>query len=280
MIRHRPSRRRILRTAAAGTVLAAAPTPDVRARADTKATFVLVHPAWFGGWCWKKIIPLLRARGHDVFAPTLTGLGERAHLAQPSTGLDTHINDVVSHLKFEGLSRVILVGNSSGGVVITGVADRAPSQVAHIVYLDAFVPEDGQSLLDMLPPDRRAGMEALVQAEGDGWLLPRFAAAPWETIVPQAWRIGDEADQRWVLPRLRPTPFGHFKEPVRRKSAAAEALPRTYIRCREFPNPAFDRFAEAARKTPGWRHRELATSHIPYVTNPDELAETLLEIAG
>ena len=108
------------------------------------ATFVLVHPAWFGGWCWGKLTSLLRDRGHDVYSPTLTGLGERAHLANPEITLATHIEDIVNVLEFEDLQRVILVGNSSGGMVITGVADRVPKRLAQVVYLDAFVPEAGQ----------------------------------------------------------------------------------------------------------------------------------------
>jgi pimeloyl-ACP methyl ester carboxylesterase len=244
------------------------------------ATFVLVHPAWFGGWCWKKVAPLLRARGHDVYAPTLTGLGDRAHLARPEVGLATHVEDIANIFEYEDLSGVILVGNSSGGMVITGVADRIPERIARMVYLDAFVPEDGQCLLDIIPPDRRLAMEALVETEGKGWLLPRFAAAPWETFVPEAWRVTDEADLRWVLARLAPTPFGHFKDPVRRKNPVAEALPRTYIRCLQWPHAGFDRYADAARRTPGWRCRELATPHLPYVTHPPELVELLLEAAA
>jgi len=245
-----------------------------------KATFVLVHPAWFGGWCWKKVTPLLRARGYDVYTPTLTGLGERAHLARPEIGLNTHIEDVVNLLQHESLTDVALVGNSSGGMVITGVADRVPDLIAHVVYLDAFVPQDGQSMLDIIPPDRRPPMEALVQSEGQGWLVPRFAPPPWEEIVPEIWRITDEADRRWILPRLQPTPFGHFAEPVHRKNAAAEKLPRTYIRCAQWPNAVFDRHAEAARQTPGWRFRELATSHLPYITHPREVTDLLLEIVA
>lgn len=107
------------------------------------ATFVLVHPAWFGGWCWNKLAPLLRAAGHAVYAPTLTGLGERAHLASPGIGLGTHVDDVMNVLTFEDLDDVILVGNSSAGVVITAVADRAPERIQQVVYLDAFVPTDG-----------------------------------------------------------------------------------------------------------------------------------------
>ena len=134
-------------------------------------TFVLVHPAWFGGWCWQKITPLLRARGYDVYTPTLTGLGERAHLARPEIGLGVHIEDVSNLLKYEDLSDVVLVGNSSAGMVITGVADQLPERIAQVVYLDAFVPQDGQTMLDIMPPDRRPLMEALVQKEGQGWLL-------------------------------------------------------------------------------------------------------------
>ena len=244
------------------------------------ATFVLVHPAWFGGWCWKKVTPILRGRGHEVFTPTLTGLGERAHLASREVGLETHVKDVASVLEFEDLHQVILVGNSSGGMIITGVADRMPERIANVIYLDAFVPQDGQSMLDIIPPERRPPMEALVAQEGDGWLLPRFASPPWEKFAPEAWRISDESDLRWVLPRLRPTPFGHFKEPIHRKNATAERLRRTYIRCREWPNAMFDRYAEIAQNDTGWQHRDLATSHLPFITNPLELANVLMEAVG
>ena len=277
------SRRGTLGAAAAGAALAAATfsgTSSVRAETRSQATFVLVHPAWFGGWCWKKVTPLLRARGYNVYTPTLTGLGERAHLARPDIGLHIHIEDIVNLLQYEDLSGVVLVGNSSGGMVIAGVADQVPERIAHIVYLDAFVPQDGQSLLDLVPPDRRPPMEALVHSEGQGWLLPRFAPPPWEKFVPQAWRITDEADLQWALPRLRPTPFGHFKEPVSRKNMAAETLPRTYVRCVQWPNAVFDRYAEAAQRTPGWRYRELATSHLPYITHPSEVADVLHEVAA
>ena len=255
-------------------------TSSMRAQSRNRETFVLVHPAWFGGWCWKKVTPLLRARGYDVHTPTLTGLGDRAHLARPEIGLNIHIEDVTQLLMYENLSGVVLVGNSSGGMVITGVADRVPELIAHIVYLDAFVPQDGQSMLDIIPPDQRPRMEALVQQEGEGWLVPRFAPPPWEKLVPEIWRITDEADQRWVLPRLRPTPFGHFKEAVSLKNAAAETLPRTYVRCLQWPNAVYDRYAEAAQRTPGWRYRELATPHLPFITHPREVTDLLLEIVA
>jgi pimeloyl-ACP methyl ester carboxylesterase len=184
-------------------------------------TLVLVHPAWLGGWCWRKLVPLLRVHGHEVHTPTLTGLGERAHLAHPGIDLHVHVTDIVNVLVYEDLHGVVLLGTSSAGMVITGVAEQVPERIGHLVYLDAFVPDDGQSLLDLVPADRRAAMEAQVESEGDGWLLSRFAAAPWDQFVPQAWQVTDPADLVWMLARLRPTPFGQFTTGVRRGNPAA-----------------------------------------------------------
>jgi pimeloyl-ACP methyl ester carboxylesterase len=277
------SRRDALGAATVGAALAAATisgAPEAQSQVANKATFVLVHPAWHGGWCWRKVKPLLQARGHDVHTPTLTGLGERSHLAHPEVGLETHIEDVRNVLKYEDLSRVILVGHSSSGVVITGVADRAPERLAHLVYLDAFVPENGQSMMNLIPPNRLQGIEARVQSEGKGWLLPSLAPAPWDQFVRDAWGVTDDADRRWMVARLGPTPFKHFTDQVRRSNAAAETLPRTYIRCLQWPNPMYDRYAETARKGGVWRYRELATSHLAFITMPRELADLLLEIAA
>jgi pimeloyl-ACP methyl ester carboxylesterase len=171
------------------------------------ATFLLVQPAWLGGWCWDKVARRLRACGHDVYAPTLTGLGERAHLATPDVGLATHIDDIVSVAEFDDLDDLILVGTSSGGTVITGVANRIPGRIASLVYLDAFLPSDGQCTFDLLPPERRGVLEGLIETEGAGWLLPRLTPAPWPVIVRDIWRVTDPADTGWMLPRLRPTPL-------------------------------------------------------------------------
>jgi hypothetical protein len=122
-------------------------------------------------------------------------------------------------------------------------------------------------------------MQALVDREGDGWRLPRFAPPPWDRFVPEAWKVTDEADLRWVLPRLVPTPFRHFTQPLRADNPAAAALPRAYVRCTGFPHPVFDRHAEIARTEAGWRCRELASPHLPYITHPRELADVLLELA-
>jgi pimeloyl-ACP methyl ester carboxylesterase len=246
----------------------------------TGRTFVLVHPAWHGGWCWKKVVPLLEARGHEILTPTLTGLGARSHLARRDTGLDAHVNDVASVIQDQNLRDVVLVGHSSSGAVVTGAADRVPDRIGHLVYLDAFVPNDGESVFDLLAPERRQVLENLVQQEGGGWLLPRFAPPPWETIVRDMWGVKDDADVAWMLERLTPTPVGHFKDPVTRTNPAAEKLPRTYVRCPRFPNPRFDRHAEMARVAPTWSYREMPTAHHPAITDPDSLTNLLLELVG
>jgi pimeloyl-ACP methyl ester carboxylesterase len=276
------SRRDALGVAAAGAALTAAAisaASEARAESTGKATFVLVHPAWFGGWCWQRVTPLLRARGYEVYSPTLTGLGERAHLARPEVGLATHIEDIVNVLKYEDLQGVVIVGNSSGGMVIAGVADQVPERIAQLVYLDAFVPQDGQSMMDIIPPDRRPALEAFVQKEGEGWLLPRFAPPPWDKLVPELWRVTDERDLKWVLPRLRPTPFGQFREAVRFKNPAAEKILRTFVRT-QWPHPGFDRYAAHARAAAGWRLRHINSSHLPFITHPRELADRLAELAS
>jgi len=241
------------------------------------ATFVLVHPAWFGGWCWNKIASRLRAQGNTVYAPTLTGLGERSHLASREIGLQTHIDDVVNLVTFEDLGDVVLVGTSSSGTVVTGVLAQIPDRVRSAVYLDAFVPSDGQSTRDLLPPERQATLDAMVANEGDGWLLPRFGPPPWTVIVRELWQVANEADSEWMLPRLRPTPYRHFTDPVR--VPASINCHRLYVRCLRSPfaGPTpFDAFAEVARSTTGWTYREIDAPHVAYITHPEEVTAVLL----
>ena len=136
------------------------------------ATFVIVHGAFGGGWQWREVAALLRARGHDVFTPSLTGFGERVHLATPETGLETHIQDILNVLRYEDLHQVVLACQSYGGMVVTGVADRMPERLAHLVYLNALVPEDGQSAFDLLPPAMRQRFEEAARTAGEGWRIP------------------------------------------------------------------------------------------------------------
>jgi pimeloyl-ACP methyl ester carboxylesterase len=235
------------------------------------STYVLVHGAWHGGWCWKRVTPLLRATGADVYAPTLAGLGDRAHRADPDIDLDTHVQDVVNVLEYEDLQDVVLVGHSYGGMVIRGVADRAPQRLARLIYLDAFVPDDGQALLDFVPAEGRAAMIQIAQTRGDGWRVP--------TRTPQQFGIADEADVRWVGQRLVDQPLKTFTQPVR-VTGTGPALPRTYIRCAAGDEGSpYAPFGERLRRDPSWRYRELATGHAAMITAPEALARLLLEPA-
>ncbi len=235
------------------------------------ATFVIVHGAWSGAHAWRRVRPLLHAAGHEVFTPALTGLGERAHLASPDVDLDTHIQDVVGVLEYEDLQEVVLVGHSYGGVVITGAADRLAPRLAQLVYLDAEVPEDGQSEYDLLAPDERATYDELARARGDDWRIP--------PPVPESLPDDLDPDVRWVLSRMVPQPVRTFTQPVRLTNAAAATLLRTYVFCTEGkgeqPLPAY---VERARSEPGWRYRELAAGHAAHVTAPQDLSNLLLDL--
>lgn len=233
------------------------------------ATYVLVHGAWHGGWCWQRVTPLLRASGHEVLTPTLTGLGERSHLANAEVDLNTHVQDVVNVLEYEDLRNVILVGHSYGGMVITGVAERAADRLAHVVYLDAFVPQDGQALADLVASQFRDGLQQ--QAQASGGLLPPFPVEQYGVFA--------EADVRWVGPKLVPQPFKTLTTPVRLKNPTALVLPRTYIYCNGPAMGFFEAFAEWTRTGKGWRYRELATGHDAMVTMPQQLTDLLLEVA-
>ena len=209
----------------------------------------------------------LRDRGHEIWTPTYTGLGERAHLASPDVTLDTHIEDVCGLLVMEDLRDVILVGHSYGGMVATGVADREASRIERLVYLDAFVPRDGQCLLDLHPAEIR---ERIVSAvlNGDGWRLPPNPAPP---------DTPDE-DLAWMTPRRMGQPAKTGQQPIR-LTGAVDRLPRTYIYCKQpRPGDVFRPFAERA-KSEGWQYLEIDASHNPHITAPDALAEAFDRIA-
>ena len=236
------------------------------------ATFVICHGAWSAGWAWKKVRPLLRARGHDVFTPTYTGLGERAHQAAPAVDLETHITDVLGVLECEDLSDVVLLGHSYGGMVATGVADRAAARLRQIIYLDAFVPGQGQSLMDLAPGRRpAAGSAAATSAPAAGgtpdWLIAPNPPPP-DTLA---------ADIAWITPRRRPQPKPTFTQPLQLANGETR-LPRSYIYCtRKDEGDVFAQFRRL-KSDPNWRYYEIDASHSPNVTAPDALVALLAEI--
>ena len=236
------------------------------------ATFVIVHGAFGGGWEWREVASLLRARGHDVYTPSLTGHGERVHLATPETGLETHIEDVVNVLRYDDLHRVVLAAQSYGGMVITGVADRVPERLAHLVYFNALVPEDGQPAFDLLPPALRQRFEEAARTAGDGWRIP----APAFEDDPQ---IAAFARGRYVASPLR-----MFADPIRLGSPP-DRLPRTYVWCLEDQAgvsgiPEIMRpFAERARRDPGWRFHQLTEIADAFIHAPQAVADLFDEVA-
>lgn len=236
------------------------------------AIFLLVHGGWVGGWYWRRVTPLLEAAGHRVFTPTLTGIGERAHLCSPAIDLDTHIEDVVSVFHYEDLDQVVLVGHSYGGMVITGAAERCADRLTHLCYLDAFVPKDGQTLADFVGPAIIADAREKAQLSIDGSRVPMpFPLA--------AVGVTADSDVAWMTPRLTPHPLNSMLQPVRLSSLAAQALPRTFICCNRPAMGFFDGFAKTARSA-GWRYREIATGHTAMVTEPRRLADLILELAA
>jgi len=232
------------------------------------ATFLVAHGAWSAGWAWKKMRPLLRARGHEIHTPTHTGLGERAHLAAPGIDLETHVADILGVLEFEDLANVMLIGHSYGGMVATGVADRARTRIAKLIYLDAHAPGDGESLFD-LNPDRRSAMVEAAKKSGDGWKMP---ANPMPPDTPAA-------DQAWAMPRRMPQPLKTFEQKLRLHHGEL-TLPRHYIYCQRCrPDDGFRKFYERAKRE-GWGYDEIDASHNPHITAPEVLAGLLDGIAA
>jgi pimeloyl-ACP methyl ester carboxylesterase len=231
------------------------------------ATVVLAHGAWSAAWAWKKMRPLLRKAGHEFFSPTYTGLGERAHLARPDIDLSTHVQDVRAVLEIEDLTQVTLLGHSYGGMVATGVADKAPGRIARVVYIDAFAPKDGQSLFDLLGPKGEAHMRAGAAKDGDGWKLPLNPMPP--DTSPE--------DSDWAVPKRRPQPIKTFEEKI--KLTSGKFPPRHYIYAKKNgPGDVFRQFAERAKSEPGWTHHEIDASHNPHITCPDVLMALLTQI--
>ena len=234
------------------------------------STFVLVHGAWHGGWCWKRVSGRLHAAGHRVFCPTLTGLGERAHLLSREVNMTTHIADVVGLLEAEELEGVVLVGHSYGGMVITGVAAKAKARLRQLVYLDSAVIEDGESWSSAHTEQVKAERRRLAQESG-GVFLP----------VPKAEVFGlrDPQDLAWVQRRMTPHPFAPYEQKMHWGGPVGNGVPKLYVDCTD---PAYAGLApvkQRYRGKPGWPFAELKTGHDAMVSAPEETAKLLLGFA-
>jgi pimeloyl-ACP methyl ester carboxylesterase len=232
------------------------------------AIFLVCHGAWSAGWAWKKMHPLMAAAGHRLVTPSYTGLGEREHLANPSIDLETHIQDILNVIKYEDLRDIVLIGHSYGGMVSTGVADRARDRIRQLIYLDAFVPKHGQSLLDLNEPARQR-MEELAK-DGDGWRVPPNPTPP-DTPA---------ADLEWLTERRVDMPIKCFQMPLKLRGGEL-TLPRSYIYAtRIAPADTFGQFAKRTKSEAGWHYYEIDASHSPHVTAPETLMALLQKIVA
>lgn len=242
--------------------------PSVRSRPP----LVLVHGAWHGAWCWRRVLPLLQDAGFPTYTVTLTGLGDRAHLLSPAVGIETLVTDVASLIETEELTDVVLVGHSFGGVPITGVADRIPWRLRHLVYLDAVVIADGQCAFDQVPPDVVAARREAALASSGGLSLP----------VPPAEAFGvfELDDAAWLARRLTPHPLRTYEDRLHLAHPFGAGLPKTYITCTDPIYPALQRSRDRVADDPSWLRRNIATGHDAMVTAPAALATMLMEIAA
>jgi len=235
-------------------------------------TFVLVHGAWHGGWCWSRVADRLRAAGHRVLTPTQTGLGERKHLLSREITLDTFTTDIANVIAAEELSNIVLVGHSFGGLAISGVADAMPERIRHLVYLDSLMVEGGKSPFDSLPPDVVAARKKAAEESSGGLSLP---APP-----PSAFGVSDAADVEWVKRRLTPHPLGTYTSKQNIKGPLGNNLPRTYIQCTAPAYAALQASRDWVKAQQGWRWAEIATGHDAMVSAPDELARMLVGVSS
>jgi pimeloyl-ACP methyl ester carboxylesterase len=237
--------------------------PELPDRRPEPLTIVFVHGAWGGGWSFHRVEPLLEAAGHTVYRPTMTGLGERFHLAGPQVDLSTHIEDIVNLLEFESLEEVVLVGHSYGGMVASGVANRAPQRIARLVFLDAIVPENGESVIGLFGD----AIEKMASRGGDGY-------QPWQ-LVP-LW-----VEDGKLPPVDVPQPERTFTEPIVLDNPAAERIPAAFILTVEAGKETddFDPFADRARSR-GWKVVEMEGSHNPHWYQPEAFVDLFLQVAS
>jgi pimeloyl-ACP methyl ester carboxylesterase len=231
-------------------------------------TFLLVYGAWHGGWCYKRVARLLRQAGHEVFTPTLTGLGERAHLMNRTIDLDMHVQDVVGVIRYEQLSDVVLCGHSYGGMVITGVAEQIPAKVRSLVYLDAFVPENGRSLFDYLPAEQSEQMRTDAARNGEG-----YKVAP----IPAAHFAVNAEDAAWVDAMCVKQPLATFEQKL--ALGGRQAPKRVYMFATGWGPSPFQQFGARFKDDRDWQFVAFACGHDVMLDRPQELADALIAAA-
>lgn len=231
------------------------------------ATFVLVHGAWLGGWCFQRVSRLLHRAGHKVYTPTLTGLGERAHLMSRAITLDTHVDDVLGVIRDEELSEIVLCGHSYGSAVISGVAEKAIDKIRSLVFLDAFVPENGQSYFDLIPAEHVTLMRNDALRNGEGYKL----------TPPPAERVGTNlSDIAWVNAMCVKHPLACFEQKLVLTGARDRVSRRTYIQATGYRSP-FEAIAKRLDRDQAWQVKRIECGHLAMLDRPDEIADMLIQ---
>jgi pimeloyl-ACP methyl ester carboxylesterase len=258
----KPTRRRAI--AGAAVLAGAFGLSRVSAQSSSK-TFLLVHGAWHGGWCWRRVADLLEAKGHKVFAPTMTGLGERSHLLTKDVNLTTHITDISNVITWEGLSDIVLVAHSYGGIIASGVAERHQENISSIIFLDAFLPEDQETLLEKSSPAFVDAIKAAI-ARGDAGIK-----------APPASAFGvEEKDRAWVDSKTTPHPVGTYTEKAVFTGAREKIGKKMYVRAKGYKSPTFDANLARVKAKGDWKTLELEIGHDVMVIDPEKVSEILL----
>jgi len=234
--------------------------------------FVLVHGAWYGGWCWDKVAQRLREQGHTVTTPTCPGMGEHAHMLSKDISLSTFITSISNHIAYQNMDDVVLVGSGFGGVVISGVADHIPFMLKHLVYVDAMVLENGMSVFEGQPAAVTQKRLQQVAAQGKGIAIPAPA------VNADAYRGVDKKTLGWLAQRLTPQPVGTYQEKLVLNNALGNGVPRTYVDCTASPFAPLVEVKQNLKRQPGWNWVELATHHDPMITEPQMLSDFLARV--
>jgi pimeloyl-ACP methyl ester carboxylesterase len=263
------TRRAVLASAGAGAGAAALDGTPARAKTAQRKTFVLVHGAWHGGWCWRRVSDLLEQQGHKVFTPTLTGVGERSHLMSKDINLDTHITDVINVIKWEDLKDICLVVHSYGGWPGSGALEQIGDRVSSIVWLDAFKPENGQRGFDFASDFSRKALLAAVEKGEPGRPGPKA----------EVFQV-NEKDRAWVDSKLTPQPNGVALQPIKLTGAREKVAKKAYIRAPKYPQLAFDQALEECKADKSWRTFETTEAgHDVMVDAPQWLVDVLLQVS-
>ena len=266
--------RRSFMAGAGGLALASGVATCASAQQEApKTTFVFAHGSWHGGWSWQRVADRLRAQGHRAFTPSFTGMGDREHLLGKDITIDTFVNDIVEVIKTEELSDVVLVAHSFGGVPITGVADKIPEKLRHLVYLDCVLLESGQTGFSVYPPKEVEERIAASNKANGGLAVPNPKA------LPPSWGFTDgTADYAWVMRRITPTPLRVYLTALDLQAPIGNGVPKTYIHCTKPENPVLDGSRTLVRSQSGWTWIDFAGPHDSMITQPDEIVKLLLRV--